>query len=184
MNKNTQPDKIATVCLLVKDRRVELAVKVAKIGAGCRNGYGGIQEKGESILRCAVRELFEERGLFVREKYLTQVAIVNCYTHKEDGSISLVRVHMFAVPYKKTTWLLAQPLSWLRRVLLRKPKEMIDPQWYFFNDIPEAELMPVDPFWMKRVLKGEKLLVTAHYGPNQKTLLSDPVITPVASFES
>jgi 8-oxo-dGTP pyrophosphatase MutT (NUDIX family) len=183
MNKNTQPDKIATVCLLAKDRRVELAVKVAKIGAGCRNGYGGIQEKGESILRCAVRELFEERGLFVREKYLTHVAIVDCYNHKEDGTISLVRVHMFLVPYEKTSRI-AQPLSWLRRVLLRKPKEMIDRRDYFIDEIPEESLMPADPFWMKRVLKGEKLLVTAHYGPNQKTLLSDPIVTSVASFES
>ncbi len=183
MNKNTQPDKIASVCLLVKEVQVELAVKVAKIGAGCRNGYGGIQEKGETIGRTTVRELFEERGLCVRQKYVTQVAVLDCYNHNDDGTILFVRVHVSLIPYKKTSRLL-QPISWLRRIMLRKPKEMVDPQWYFFNDIPEESFMLADPFWMKRVLKGEKLLVSAHYGPGQKTLLSDPVVTPVASFES
>ena len=183
MNKNTQPDKIATVCLLVKDRRVELAVKVAKIGAGCRNGYGGIQEKGESILRCAVRELFEERGLTVKQEYLEKVAVLDCYNHNEDGTIKLVQVDIFLVPYEKTSSAF-MIFSFLRRVLLFKGREMVKPKWYPFNALPIDSLMRGDRKWMKRVLFGEKLKVTIQYGPNQESLLSDPVIIPVASFES
>lgn len=183
MNKNTQPDKIATVCLLVKDMQVELAVKVAKIGAGCRNGYGGIQEKGENILQCAVRELFEERGLIVKQEYLEKVAVLDCYTHKEDGRIQFVRVDIFLVPYEKTSSVF-KVFSILRRMLLFKAKEMVKPKWYPFDTLPIDSLMPGDRKWMKRVLFGEKLKVTIQYGPNQESLLSDPVIVPVTSFES
>ncbi len=49
----------ATVCLLVKDDEVMLGIKTKKIGAGCRNGYGGGIEPDELIKEAAIRELEE-----------------------------------------------------------------------------------------------------------------------------
>ncbi len=55
--------KAVVVFVISKDRKkVLLAVKAKKIGAGCRNGYGGGQEEGEDSFGAAVRETKAESG--------------------------------------------------------------------------------------------------------------------------
>jgi 8-oxo-dGTP diphosphatase len=53
----------ATLCLLVKDDKIVLAMKKRGFGTGKPNGYGGKVQPGETTEQAAVRELYEEAGI-------------------------------------------------------------------------------------------------------------------------
>jgi 8-oxo-dGTP diphosphatase len=64
MNWSTwQPRERATLCFIVKDRRILLIRKKRGLGAGKINGPGGRLEPGETTLAAAIRETQEEVGL-------------------------------------------------------------------------------------------------------------------------
>ena len=57
--------KLVTLCLLVKDDKVLLAMKKRGFGMGKWNGVGGKVEDGETIEMAAARETGEEIGVAV-----------------------------------------------------------------------------------------------------------------------
>ena len=57
--------KQATLCPLIKDDQILLAMKKRGFGVGKWNGVGGKVEKGEEIIDAAIREI-KERNLFRR----------------------------------------------------------------------------------------------------------------------
>jgi 8-oxo-dGTP diphosphatase len=83
----------ATVCFLVKDGKMLLAMKADKIGKGCFNGYGGGIDNRESPRQSAIRELEEESGVVTSEEFMEKVAIVNCHNTKSDGETFICIVH-------------------------------------------------------------------------------------------
>lgn len=158
----------ATVCYLIKDNKVLLALKTKKIGEGCWNGYGGGIEEKESVIEAAVRELHEESGVVAIPEYLEKIAVVDFHNTKSDGSTFICRVHFFKV-FKWT----GDP---------QESEEMITPTWFEINNLPVEKMMPADVYWLPLALGGKKIIGKAHYGPFQKKLMSDVVLEEVVQF--
>jgi len=129
-----------TLCLLIKQNEILLAMKKRGFGAGRWNGTGGKfdSEKDKTILDAAVRETKEEIG----------VDIVNSekfglfhfrFPHKPEWDQD---VHLF-----------------LAKEWQGEPKESeeMTPRWFLFNEIPYDKMWDDDKIWLPRVLKGEKM---------------------------
>ena len=161
---------MATLCFLMRDSQVLLARKMKKIGIGWWNGYGGRQEKGESIAEAATRELFEETGYQVVAKIddLELSAIVEFHNHKEDGSQFLVKVHVFLVR------------NWQGEA--QATDEMEEPAWFALDNLPTEEMFVGDSYWLPLVLSGQKVKGRFVYGPGQKTMLADPELVIVETL--
>jgi len=134
--------KVLTLCLVQDVGRILLGKKKRGFGAGKWNGFGGKVEPGETIEEAAKRELREESGLEAQE--LEQCGRL---VFEFQGDPVLLDVHIF-------------------RVLLftGKPQETeeMQPQWFFHDEIPFAEMWLDDPYWMplfflKRKFEGEFL---------------------------
>ena len=148
----------AVLSFLVRPKKVLLAKKMAKIGAGLWNGHGGGIENGQSPEEAAVAELKQEAGVMVLERNLEKVAELYMHNTTEDGTKFTCHVIVFFV----RIWNGA-PIS---------TEEMSDPTWFDFDEIPINQMLPADKHWLPLVLSGKKIKVDASYGPHQKKLLS------------
>ena len=170
--------KHAIVCYLVKKdalgniTHVCLAKKTRKIGAGCRNGYGGGIEPGETEINAVVRELAEEtNGTKVLPENLEKMATVYCHNQLENGDMFMCPVHMY-----------------IAHTYEQEPQDdpegaMIDPRWYDTSDQSFlGELMPADRDWLPDMLSGKKMMVHAYYTPFQKELYKPTEITFVSEL--
>jgi len=168
----TREEKVlreATVCFLVRGSKVLLALKTDKIGKGKRNGYGGGVEFGETIVACALRELYEETGgVVAKANDLEKIAVVHFHNTKSDGTSFVCTVHFFVVH----DWL-GEPQATI---------EMSDPQWFDVSGLPLDDMMPADRQWLPQALAGQKLIATAYLGPYQEHTLGDVEITYADSF--
>jgi 8-oxo-dGTP pyrophosphatase MutT (NUDIX family) len=149
----------ATLCFPVRDTRVLLGVKMKNIGAGCRNGWGGGIEFGETAIECIEREVAEEGGVGVRQSDFDKVALVDFTNHTTEGGVFVCRVHIYLLNRWDGEF---QPT-----------KEMADPRWFEKQRPPLDAMMLADRVWVPPVMAGKKLYVQASYGPFQKTLLGD-----------
>jgi len=157
----------ATVCLLVKGDEILLGIKSKKIGAGCRNGYGGMIEKGETIIEAAIRELEEETGkkignIFITTspEFLEKVAIIDFKNTKKDGISFVCRVHFFVVK------------KWKGRAV--DTDEMTDSKFFKIDNLPFDQMMPKDSNFFPLILSGKKILA--------KTNFKSMTIKEVSSF--
>ena len=94
------PEKVllrAVIVFPLRGRKVLLAKKVGKIGAGCWNGYGGGIESGETAVDAAIRELFEESRLRARADDLEKVAVIAFHNQKTDGTFFTCECHVFVL---------------------------------------------------------------------------------------
>ena len=66
-----------TLCFPKRENLFLLGRKKRGFGAGYYNGFGGKIEDGESFRACAVREVFEEVSLLVKEEDLQAVALLD-----------------------------------------------------------------------------------------------------------
>jgi 8-oxo-dGTP diphosphatase / 2-hydroxy-dATP diphosphatase len=146
----------ATVCLLVKGHRVLLGFKSKKIGALCRNGYGGMVEKGETIINAAIRELEEETGkkignIFITTspEFLEKVAIVDFENTKKDGASFTCRVHFFIVK------------KWSGQAV--DTDEMTDSKFFKIDNLPFNQMMPKDSKFFPLILNGKKILAETNF---------------------
>lgn len=130
----------STLCLLVRDDEILLAMKKRGFGAGKWNGYGGKPLDGENIEQTALREMQEEIGVTVESADLTKVACLEFYfkTKKEWDQ----EVNIFVA--KKWT---GKPVE----------TEEMKPQWFKFKEIPYDQMWPDDKYWLPKVLAGQKL---------------------------
>ncbi len=158
----------ATLCFLVKENKVLLAMKTKKIGQGCWNGYGGGIEPEETPEQCALRELNEEAKITISLDSLEKVAIISFHNTKTDGSAFTCKVHV----YLASEW----------KGEIQSTDEMTNPTWFEKDQLPLQEMMPADKEWLPVVLSGKKIIAEVNYGPLQKTLLGKVKLQYVDSF--
>ncbi|MEK9157644.1 MAG: NUDIX domain-containing protein [Patescibacteria group bacterium] len=159
----------ATLVFLMKPKKILMAKKARKIGAGLWNGYGGGINEGEDSRVAAVRELEEESSLHTDPKDLEKVALIDFYNTKTDGTKFICRVHV----YFATIWSGG----------VKETEEMLQPTWFYLDKLPLDEMMPADREWLPPLLAGKKIIAKAYYGPFQKELLGVVEIKEVASFD-
>jgi len=158
----------ATLCFPVNDLNVLLGIKREKIGANCRNGWGGGIEFGETALECIEREVAEEGGVVVRQSDFEKVAVVDFTNHTTEGGVFVCRVHVYFLHRWDGEF---QPTP-----------EMSDPRWFERQQLPLDAMMLADRYWLPPVMAGKKLYAQAEYGPSQKTLLGEVKIRYIESL--
>ena len=132
--------KQTTLCLLIKENKILLAMKKRGFGMGRWNGTGGKldPEKDKNILDAAIRETKEEIGVQIinPEKFAT---FHFYFPHKPEWDQD---VHLFLAK----EWI-GEPTE----------SEEMMPKWFAFNEIPYEYMWDDDKFWLPQILQGKKL---------------------------
>jgi ADP-ribose pyrophosphatase YjhB (NUDIX family) len=147
-----EPLRQATLCFLVKEDKILLAMKKRGFAAGKWNGAGGKpNNEDKNIEATAKRETLEEIQVTVRK--LKKVAILNFY---------------FQV---KTDWN-QQVTVFLTNTWQGEPKETEEmaPKWFNLNEIPYDKMWEDDILWLPLVLKGNIVKADFLFDENQKML--------------
>lgn len=128
-----------TLCLLVREGEILLAMKKRGFGVGKWNGVGGKPDKGDKdILETAIRETEEEIG--VKTNNLEKVAVLTFYfPNKKEWDQD---VHV----YLAKDWD-GEPTE---------SEEML-PKWFKINDLPFNDMWDDDKIWLPKILEGKKL---------------------------
>jgi 8-oxo-dGTP diphosphatase / 2-hydroxy-dATP diphosphatase len=133
-------EMIATLVFLVNSDQVLLAMKKRGFGEGKYNGVGGKVEPGESIQDAAIRETQEEIDVTITS---CQKAAVLYFDEFFKGEPTLFIVHVFVA----TKWQ-GKPTE----------SEEMKPEWFNISELPLNKMWRDDPYWLPRVLEGQKLI--------------------------
>jgi len=146
-----KPLRQATLCFLLKENKILLAMKKRGFGQGRFNGVGGKPNPNENILDTAIRETQEEIG--VTPKNISQVATLDFYFQN------------------KPEWN-QQVLVFVTNVWEGEPSESeeMKPQWFETNNLPFDSMWPDDPFWLPSILSGKKIQAEFTFGDNDIVL--------------
>lgn len=118
-----------------------LAMKKRGFGEGKWNGAGGKVEVGETVEAAAVRELREETGIEVPESKLESVGTLHfTFEGKPDWNqdVSVFFVRDYVGPDGVET-------------------DEMRPEWFSLDKIPFDDMWADDPYWLPRVLEGDKI---------------------------
>ena len=140
-----------TLCLLVKNEQILLAMKKRGFGVGKWNGVGGKVDPGKDkgVLDATIRETKEEIGVLPDE--LKKVAVLKFrFPHKEEWDQD---VHVFLTN------------KWDGNP---EESEEMKPQWFGFKDIPYDSMWDDDKIWLPHVLSGKKLEADFIFGDEEK----------------
>lgn len=129
-----------TLCLLVKENKLLLAMKKRGFGKGKINGIGGKVQDGESVEVAAARETREEIGVIVDPAKMENVGNVEFYF--KDKPEWNQHMHIFLVK------------DWAGEP---KESEEMAPKWYLKNEIPFDAMWADDEHWLPMVLAGKKV---------------------------
>jgi len=91
--------KLATLCYVKKDGKTLMLHRVKKeydIHEGKWNGLGGKFEQGETPEQCAIRELYEEAGIIVKNPELKGVLTFPKFAKGEDWYVFVFVVRDFS----------------------------------------------------------------------------------------
>lgn len=130
--------KNATLCFLMKEDKILLAMKKRGFGVGKWNGVGGKINEGETIMAATIRETKEEIDVDVDN--LENVALLRFkFPYKEEWNQD---VHV----YLTKNWI-GEP----------KETEEMMPKWFSKAELPYQEMWDDDKYWIPHVLAGKKL---------------------------
>lgn len=132
--------KQTTLCLLLKENEILLAMKKRSFGAGKWNGCGGKPEAGEDLIDTAIREMQEEIGVQVLAQDLEKVASLKFYSKTK------VELNQEVNIFVCRTWT-GMPAE----------SEEMRPQWFRFDQIPFDQMWPDDKHWLPKILAGKHL---------------------------
>ncbi|HEU4966841.1 MAG TPA: 8-oxo-dGTP diphosphatase [Candidatus Saccharimonadales bacterium] len=133
-----------TICLLVTDNKILLAMKKRGHGVGKWNGAGGKAVEGETIEQTAIRETQEEIG--VTPLHLEKVGAIAFYFSPE-------------LKFDHTTTIFLCD-KWAGEL---KESEEMRPQWFAKENIPYDEMWESDRKWLPKIMSGKKITATARY---------------------
>ena len=132
--------KVFTLAMVVKNNKLLLGKKQAKLGAGLWNGFGGKVEPGETVEEAAMRECKEEAGIqpLKVEKFGTLVfhhptPLLGFREHE---------VHVFAVN------------EYIGELL--ESNEMRELTWFSMDEIPYDLMWDDDRHWLPLLLAGKR----------------------------
>jgi 8-oxo-dGTP diphosphatase/8-oxo-dGTP diphosphatase/2-hydroxy-dATP diphosphatase len=128
-----EPLKQATLCFLVKDENVLLAMKKRGFGVGKYNGIGGKKNTEETIEAAAIREADEE--IKVRVRRLRKVATLNCQFPENPDWGQRVTVYLV------DEWE-GEPIE----------TEEMAPKWFNKNELPFNQMWPDEEQWLPLIL--------------------------------
>lgn len=146
-----QPLRQATLCFLIRDDEVLLAMKKRGFGKGRWNGVGGKHNPGENINQTAIRETQEEIDVVLKD--IEVRAVLDFYfPNNPDWSQQVI------VYFSK---------SWEG---IPKETEEMKPLWYKKDDLPLNEMWSGDKHWLPKVLGGSKVKAEFLFGENDIVL--------------
>lgn len=122
--------KQGTVCFIVRDGRVLLALIEYPNGTRLWNGIGGVVDSGETPAQAVVREISEETMLSVNAKDVHESAVIDL------GELDL---HVF----------ISKNLGGDLKVIDPTLKEL---KWFDFADIPYSQMHTGNSDWLPGVL--------------------------------
>ncbi len=159
--KHINEMKLTTLCFLVKDDKVLLAMKKRGFGAGKWNGVGGKVETGESVLEAMVREAEEEIGVKIDCQPPPRKAgrglLHFFFENKPDCS---QECHVFVAD----KWQ-GEPTE----------TEEMKPKWFPINSLPFEKMWIDDLLWLPKVLEGQSLEAEFFFNSDGSALLSHSI---------
>ena len=130
-----------SLCIIVKENKILLAMKKRGFGIGKWNGPGGkfnTKEGDKNIWDTAIRETEEEIG--IKPKDIKEVGVLNfTFPHNSEWDQN---VHIFLVK----DWD-GEPIE---------SEEML-PKWFNIDEIPFNKMWEDDKYWLPEVLNGKKI---------------------------
>jgi 8-oxo-dGTP pyrophosphatase MutT (NUDIX family) len=142
----------ASLCFLLKDKQILLAMKKRGFAKGKWNGAGGKpKDEDGGIEATARRETLEE--IQVTPRNLKKVAVLNFYF------------------LEKSEWN-QQVIVFLTHDWTGTPTETeeMSPKWFDIKDIPYENMWWDDPLWLPKVLSGKIVEGNFLFDNNQKLL--------------
>jgi 8-oxo-dGTP pyrophosphatase MutT (NUDIX family) len=134
-------------------------MKLEKVGAGRRNGYGGGVEGLETEREAALREFAEEAGLIGDPARLNFIASCWFTNQLAGGGTCVCCVEAFRYDMVKG------------ELLRRVDKKMGKPEWFPIRRLPLHQLLPADFHWLRLALEEGPLRVEAEYTPHQADIV-------------
>lgn len=151
-NLDTSALRKVTLCLIIDNGKILLAMKKRGFGAGLWNGYGGKQVPGESIEETARRETKEEIGIDVID--MQRVGTLNFFFDDAPKDQNWnQQVAVFIIKNWK-----GDPVE----------SEEMKPRWFDLDKIPYTSMWEDDKHWLPEVIKGKKVIGTFIFGSGQK----------------
>jgi len=141
--------RLATLCFLVKEDEILLAMKKRGFGVDKWNGVGGKVHENETIEEAAARETHEEIGVITNPKHLENCGNIKFYfNNKPDFDM---HVHVFFAK----NWQ-GEPVE----------SEEMKPKWYKFTEIPYDQMWIDDTYWLPKVLNDRKIKAEFYFNKN------------------
>ncbi len=129
-----------TLCFLVKEDKVLLAMKKRGFGVGKWNGVGGKVGVYEGIKEATIREAEEEIGVSININHLrSHGSIKFSFDGKPDWD---QEVHIFITEKWE-----GEPAE----------SEEMSPQWYRHGELPFESMWLDDPYWLPKILEGKRI---------------------------
>ena len=132
-------------------------MKKRGFGAGNWNGAGGKTREGEDVLDAAIREVQEEVGVRLKKQNIREAGYID-FSNEQDPSWEQ-RVYV----YLADAWE-GEPAE----------SEEMKPQWFKMSELPFSQMWPDDPYWLPKVLNGEK--IKANFQFANKTTINKYIV--------
>lgn len=146
-----KPLRQSTLCFLIRDNKVLLALKKRGFGKGRWNGVGGKPGQDEKIEETAVRETQEEIGVIPLN--IEKRAVLDFYfPHNPEWNQQVII-------YLAKNWT-GKPME----------SEEMKPRWFNKNDLPFELMWPDDKHWLPKVLEGSNINAEFLFGENDTLL--------------
>jgi mutator protein MutT len=152
-------NKVTTLVFLRRGDEILLAMKKRGFGTGHWNGIGGKIDPGETVEEALVRESQEE--ISITPTAWEKVAEHDFHMDTDSDQ----PWHMFVHTYIADQWD-GEPTE----------SEEMAPKWYKISDIPYDSMWQDDPFWLPKVLDGNKVVGEYTFDKNNDMLTHDVVV--------
>lgn len=127
-----------TLCYLLNEDEIVLAMKKRGFGEGKLNGYGGKLAPGETITQAVIRELNEESGVTASEDDLDKVGEIDFFfPHKPEWNQT---VHVYFL----NRWQ-GEPVE----------TEEMKPFVFSKKELPYDRMWSDDPYWLPHAIDGK-----------------------------